>query len=140
MTIHKKQIMISIISSLIFGVLCFYAGTIFAGSKRIGTNLPYAMNQNSQNQGGQIRGMRGGGNNGSSAGGFTGGQVLSKDANSFTLKLRSGGSLNVLYSPLTQVQKLASTTADDIVVGSEVTVSGSSNADNSLSAQSVQIR
>lgn len=132
MTIHKKQLTIGIILVLIFGAVCFYAGTMIAGSKRTGNNLPYTMGQNSQNQGG--RGMRG------ANGGFTGGQVLSKDANNITLKLRNGGSLNVLYSSSTQVQKSASTTAEDIVVGSEVTVSGSSNADGSLSAQSVQIR
>jgi len=73
-------------------------------------------------------------------GGITAGEVISKDSSSITLKLRSGGSINVFYATSTQVQKTASGLVSDIDVGTQVTVSGSSNSDGSITAQNIQIR
>lgn len=77
---------------------------------------------------------------GGAAGSFVNGEVLSKDANSITVKNMNGGSQIVILGSSTQYRKAVDGTADDVSVGSQVTVTGTSNSDGSLTAQSVQIR
>lgn len=73
-------------------------------------------------------------------GGFNGGEVLSMDDKSMTLKLRDGGSKIVFYTPSTTVSKEDAGSLSDIKVGDNVTVVGSANTDGSLNATSVQKR
>lgn len=77
-------------------------------------------------------------------GGFVSGQIISEDSQSVTIKIASGASAGstkiVLYSPATQIAKQTSGTADDLAVGSTVTVTGSTNSDGSISAQSISLR
>ena len=72
--------------------------------------------------------------------GFANGQVLSADQNSITVKLQNGGSQNVILAPSTTYRKAVDGTISDVAVGSQVTVTGTTNSDGSLTAQSVQIR
>jgi len=72
--------------------------------------------------------------------GFANGQVLSVDQNSITVKLQNGGSQNVILAPSTTYRKAVDGTISDVAVGSQVTVTGTTNSDGSLTAQSVQIR
>lgn len=72
--------------------------------------------------------------------GFANGQVLSVDNNNITIKLQNGGSQNVVLAPSTQYRKAVDGTNSDVAVGSQVTVTGTTNSDGSLTAQSVQIR
>ncbi len=122
-----------VVIAVIVGVLCFYAG-VKKGEASISTS-----NQNRMAQFAG-RGNAGGMRNGTMGGGITAGQVLSKDSTSLTLQLRNGGSINIFYSTSTQIQKNAPGTITDINVGQQVTVSGTSNADGSLTAQNIQIR
>jgi hypothetical protein len=72
--------------------------------------------------------------------GFTSGEILSKDENSITVKLMDGGSKIVLFSASTTVMKATEVSKDELNVGEQVTVTGATNTDGTVSAQSVQVR
>jgi len=67
------------------------------------------------------------------------GEIIAKDDSSMTIKLNDGGSKIVLISGSTKTTKQADATADDLAVGTKVSVLGTTNSDGSVSAQSVQI-
>jgi len=73
-------------------------------------------------------------------GGFTSGDIISKDNNNITLKMRNGSTRIILYSDSTQISKQTSGTVDDLAVGASVMVTGNSNADGSVSAQTISLR
>lgn len=96
---------------------------------------------------GQMRGGQMGDAMNRRAGGLVGGmlngvngEVLSKDASSLTVKLRDGGSKQVLFSSSTQVSMMASGTIMDVNTGSNVFVSGKTNQDGSVTAETIQLR
>lgn len=72
-------------------------------------------------------------------GGLIGGEILSMDEKSITLKDRSGGSRIVFFSGSTQYLKSVSGTVQDIGVGSNITVTGDQNSDGSVTAKIIQI-
>lgn len=126
------------LTALIVGGGAFYGGMRYQQSKS--TRVP--------SRAGELRGMRtpfGGGNaqgtnGGRAMGGFTTGEIVSKDANSFTLKLRDGGSKIIFFASSTTIGKMAAGSMDDLAPGTEVVVNGSANQDGSLAASSIQIR
>ena len=73
-------------------------------------------------------------------GGLTTGQIISKDINSITISAQSGGSKIIFLDSNTKVLKQTAGTLSELAVGTEVSITGVSNADGSVSAQSVQIR
>ena len=74
------------------------------------------------------------------AGGFTGGQIISKDATSLTVSVQGGGSKLIFLAPSTQITKTVSGSLTDLTVGENITVIGTANSDGSESATSIQIR
>lgn len=79
-----------------------------------------------------------GGNGG--AGGFSNGEIVSKDADSLTLKLMDGGSKIILMSSSTHIGKMTDGSANDLLAGTNVMVTGTTNTDGSITASNIQIR
>lgn len=127
----KKSALVSIIiiALLVVGGGAFYGGMV------------YSKSQNSARQFGaaNLQGFR----NRTGAGGssLTSGSVLSKDGTSITLQLpNNGGSKIIFYSGTTQINKMAAGTPDDLSAGTNVSITGTTNSDGSVTAQNIQIR
>jgi len=73
-------------------------------------------------------------------GGATIGQILSENAQSVTIALPSGGSEIIFLDNTTPITKQVSGTMSDLAVGTTISVTGTANADGSVSAQAIQIR
>ncbi len=135
---------------LIIIALFIGGGSFYGGMQYQKSQMP-AAGQNPFQRGtgtnGQGRGFAAGGltgragmNGASGMGGFTAGEVVSKDATGLTLKLRDGGSKIILTSSSTRVGKMTDGSMDDVKEGTEVTVTGTSNQDGSVSASMIQLR
>ena len=127
------KIISGIVILLIVGGGAFYGGMLYG--KGQGTSATSAARAAFAG-----RGARAG--TGLAGAGFITGTIISNDGSSITLQLPSttGGSKIVLYSPTTQISKMASGTAIDLSVGASVSVTGTTNSDGSVTAQSIQIR
>lgn len=117
------------------------AGVGFFGGMSYGQSSSQN-NLSQQGAGGFGARQRGGapGTTGANRGGLINGQIVNKDDKSVTIKLRTGGSQFVFFSPSTQILKSDSGTADDLKAGDNIMVSGTANSDGSVSAQMIQIR
>ena len=134
---HSEKIIPIIAAVIIAGGLGFYGGTKYGGQNKVAS----MMNGGPGGQGfaGGQRGVAAGGRS-MAGGGFTGGEILAKDAESITVKMRDGGSKIILLAPSTQVLKSTSGSVNDLTVGEQVTVTGTANPDGSISGQFLQIR
>lgn len=81
-------------------------------------------------QGGQNRGMFGGG---------VEGDVISMDDKSLTIKLADGSTKIILFSGSTTYSASSASKKEDLKEGIKVAVSGTPNSDGSITARSVQI-
>jgi hypothetical protein len=129
----KKNLTIFIVLLVVVG-----AGSFFGGIKYGQSKLSFAF-KNGNFPGGpgglQASSTFAGQNRGGS---FVSGEIISKDSSSITLKTANGGSKIVFYSVSTQIQKIATGTADDLGVGSSIVVTGTSNSDGSVTAKSIE--
>jgi hypothetical protein len=123
---NKKNIIIGVILAVLIVVGSFYGGMKYGQSHR---SLAQGNFSNMQRRGA-----------GSQAGNFVTGQIINQDAQSITVKLNNGGSKIVFFSDNTKVSKTADGTLSDLQAGEGVTVTGTTNPDGSVTAQSIQIR
>ena len=137
----NKNILTGIVVVAVAGV-SFWGGMTYAKSKTptpgnfVGANAAGGMGGQFRNgQGGQAGGARGG-----MMGGAVTGEVISKDDKSVTVKLRDGGSKIVFFSASTQVSKMASGVMEDVKVGEQITVTGTTNSDGSVIGTTIQLR
>ena len=129
----NKLILVAAIVAVVVG-----SGAFYGGMKYVQGNRQQRFSQTSgSNIGGQI-GLRGG--QGGAGGGLVSGDIISKDSQSITVKMREGSSKIVFFSDLTEVSKFVAGTSADLVIGKSVTVIGKTNSDGSITATSVQMR
>jgi hypothetical protein len=131
----NKNIIIVISVGIILVIVSFYTGTRFGVNKNSAQLRPGGQFINNSQRNGP-----GGMNTRGNLGGAVSGDILSKDANSITLKMRDGSSMIVFVATSTQVMKSTSGTATDLIIGEQVVVMGQPNLDGSVNAQSIQIR
>ena len=144
---QNKKNVILVAGFIVVALIAFYAGTAYSKSK---SATPQNGNQASfGGQGGQFgqgRGMRAGGGN-------VFGQIITKDANSITVEIKTPtgpnnattastgtGSKIVFYTGTTTISKTTDGTIDDLTVGKNITVQGTANPDGSVNAQSISLR
>ena len=134
----NKQILIGgLVGFVIVAGAAFYGGTTYAKSQ-MPARGQFGNGQFAGN--GQFPGGPGGGGRGGMNGGFTAGEIISKDETGITIKMMDGSTKIVLVGSSAQIMKSTTGSADDLSVGTQVTVTGSANSDGSVTAQSVQIR
>jgi plastocyanin len=136
---QSKQLVGFLFVVAIVGGTAFYGGSIYA--KRGSNDAVSARGANFRLAAGGIGGPGGAAAGASrNVGGFIGGEVISKDATSVTIKMRDGGSKVVYYSGSTTVSRMASGSMDDVAPGVQVTITGTPNTDGSVAATMMQIR
>lgn len=116
---------------MVVGGGAFLGGMKYAQGKSAMNGRGSGLFANAQRTGRMGGGMRGG---------FTSGEILSKDDKSITVKLTDGGSKIIFFSANTTIGKIVDGVLNDLEVGKTVLVMGSTNTDGSLTAQSIQIR
>ena len=143
---NKNIIVAVVITAVISGGAGFYAG------KSIGSPTSPSASFGQNMQGGQFgQGMPGGlganGRTGASrmGGGFVSGEIIAKDDTSITVETKGGqsgqaSSKIVFLSGSTEISKSAEGTPSDLVIGQQITTTGTTNTDGSLTAKTVQIR
>lgn len=131
---QKNLIAPLIVAAVVVGGGSFYGGMQYQKSQR-----PAQQSQrgggNGQRGPGGLGGVRGG-----MGGGFISGEVLAKDTQSITIKLRDGSSKIVFFASSTAVGKMDAGTITDVLKGSQVTIIGATNSDGSITANNIQIR
>lgn len=130
----NNKIILGIVG-LVLIVVAFYGGMTYAKSK-VPSRGQFGNGQFVAN--GQLTG--GGMRSGMNGGGFTSGEIISKDASSITIKMQDGSTKIVLVSGSTQVMKSTSGSLADLSTGTNVVITGSANSDGSITSQSIQIR
>ncbi|HWA64721.1 MAG TPA: DUF5666 domain-containing protein [Candidatus Paceibacterota bacterium] len=122
-------------------------GAFFGGYKYAQSKSPFArLGGNGGNQ--QFRFQTGANQNGMAMaggrtvqfGGGTFGEILDISGSQMTVKLADGSSRVVILSNSTAISKTATGSTSDLKVGESVSVMGSTNSDNSVTAQQIQIR
>lgn len=139
----KKNTLLAIGIGVVLIAAAFYGGMQYdRANARTGTFTDF-QNLTSQQRAERFQQMGGIGSAGrrsSSTMPFVGGEIIGKDNSSITVKLTDGGSRIVFFSPSLRITKFVEGSKEDLVNGTQVTVNGSSNADGSVTAGTIQIR
>ena len=139
MDTSKKQLLVAVvIAAVLAGGVGYEAGKTY-GKSSASAQVTGAGNFGDRTGTGRTGGQRGV-NAGRGFGNATMGEVLSIDGGSLTIKLRDGGSKIVFYGSSTPVMRTASGTISDLSVGEQVFISGNTNPDGSVTAESIQLR
>jgi len=134
---QKSIIIAAIIAIIIVGAGSFYGGTVYAGSRRSAG----AFGQG--NLAGRVQGAGTGAagvRQGVQGSGFINGDIISFDDKSVTIKTKDGSSKIVFFSDSTEIGKFVAGSLSDLIVGETLMVTGKTNSDGSVTAQSIQIR
>jgi cytochrome c-type biogenesis protein CcmE len=128
--ISRNQLISIIVGAIIIAVAFFFIGHAAGNKKPKGFAGPGMAYQGQMGaRGGMMRG-----------GGGAMGTILSMDSTSLTLSIKDGGSKIVLLTDATPVMKTSPGSRSDLKTGESVMVTGTTNQDGSISAQSISIR
>lgn len=134
---NTKRILIIVgIAVLVIGVgLGGYFYGVSVGRGSFARNPQFARGQFGQQGANQTpqAGRQGGGQ----PGGGVSGSIASIDATTLTVTTRSGN-VQVTTTDTTLIEKYATVGVQDLAVGDQITVMGSTNADGSVTARSIQ--
>jgi hypothetical protein len=136
----NKTKIISVIVIVVALGLSFYGGMRYAQGNITSTAAARGANFAAGRGVGGAGGGRAGGGQFGGAGGGTAGNIVSKDANSIVIGLRSGGSMIAFFGSSTSISTTASGTPADLTPGKQVVVQGTTNTDGSISANFIQVR
>ena len=138
----NRTLIIIIAVALLAGGGAFYGGMKYGQSKALGNlgNFRNLSSQERQQMGAGITGSFGNRTGNQTGAGFINGEIISKDNQSITVKMRDNSSKIIFYSGTTEISKFASGASGDLEVGKTVMVNGTANQDGSLTAQSIQVR
>ncbi len=130
----KNIIVSSIIIAIVLAGVSFYSGLKYSQGKNPTFDRASLGQRSPQLGGNNVLG------NNRTMGGMVSGEILSIDDKSLTIKSQDGGSRLVFLSASTTISKMTSGSTGDLVIGSNVSINGSNNTDNSINAQMIQIR
>lgn len=140
---NNKLITMVIAVAVVVGGGAFYGGMKYAQSKISSGGRGNFANLSSEERQQRLQqfGANGGGvRSRQSGGGFTAGEIISKDDKSVTIKLRDGGSKIIFFSGATEITKSVGGVSGDLTIGKNITVSGTANSDGSVTAGMIQLR
>ncbi len=123
----NRSLLTAVILSFVFGTLGFFGGMRYQQSKN-----PRLGERNF---------TRNGGFSGQNQNNFrpVGGEIVSVDDKSITVKLPDGSSKIVILSESTVINKSDSATKDDLRIGEKVSVFGTVNQDGTVTASNIQL-
>ena len=140
-SLMNKIILALVTTAVVIGGTAFYGGMKYSqsggfasGPKNFADLTPEERQQRLQQFGGRGRG------NGGQGGGFISGEIIGKDDKSVTVKSNNGSSKIIFISDTTKVTQSMAGSLNELIVGKQVTVNGTTNQDGSVTAQTVQIR
>lgn len=133
---QNKKIVYGVVGIVLL-VGAFYGGIIY-GKSQTGTRGENGFATNMQNRTGQF-GMNNG-NNRINGGGFIAGEIIAKDDKSITVKLTDGGSKIIFFDASVAVSKMTTGSLSDLSTGAQISLTGTTNSDGSITAKSIQIR
>jgi hypothetical protein len=130
----KNLIISAVLVVVVLVGVSFYGGIKYGQSKKPAIDRTTFGQRNTQMMGNTPQGV------GRILGGMVSGEILSIENNSLTIKSQDGGSRIIFISASTTINKMAEGNIKDLIIGSNVSINGSSNTDNSINAQAIQIR
>lgn len=136
----NKIIMAVVITALVAGAGSFYGGMVYGTIQAKGKGPVGLANLSADERQQRFAQVGTGARGQNSGGGMISGDILSLDQQSITVKQRDGSTKIVFFSTSTEVSRFTAGTVSDLVVGNSVTVSGKTNQDGSVTAQSIQLR
>ena len=131
----NKKIIIGIVGVVVIVGGAFYGGMVYGKSSATVRGQAGSGQFTRNTNGTSGTGTRGGMNSG-----IIFGEVISKDTGSITVKTQDGSTKIVLVASSTQVVKSSTGSLNDLTTGTNITVTGATNSDGSVTASNVQIR
>jgi len=131
----NKIVSLVVIGVIVVGIV-FYVGVKYGQSNKAVTGTGNFGQRNFQMMGSST--ARGG--NRMAFGGAVSGQIIYNQGNIMTVKSQDGGSRIIFLSASTTVSKVVEANGKDLFEGVYISVNGVNNSDNSINAQSIQIR